>query len=1059
MAAVVLLIAIALACSGVVLIPICISLRHENKTLRDENYNLRMQYYELLKKLEDARKGIIHDDAPPKEYAPPKEDNPAADIGAAEVSHEKTEQTEQTHQNPPGSVHTVPSPQQYSRPAKSYDMSYIYPSAPGSENAAKSTYAPPPPAPQKSSCSSPANAIMIIGSMFVTLAGIIFASAVWVSVPDMIRVLILFSFSAVFFILNRISEKKLGLKTTGVVFFVLGSIFVPTALIGCGIFSLFGDWFSFSGDGKYTFCSLIAVSAAVMLYIAGTKYDKDTCKTLALNVLSAAVMLNLWQFFKENQSFALIISVYSALIIFTARPVGTALKSLIPDYELFAFINMAISSAVTMFISGSGPAAFAACALSAAAFASPSARKKGEYVSVIPFAAMLCISSVKLFADYDSYRFEFFTLITVICAVLSVTGLFGENGRKFLSVISAAAALPAVLFNLGNTVSNDDYLLADEKLVYLICTLIVTAEAVFLQLRGNKAMKYFTVPFAVIASYQFGSLVLGSDYSPIAAGMISVGIYFAFICFEKLRSRYNDVILISSVILSAALLPDTKGIDSELRLWISAVYFLAAAGMMIISANSFADKEKTLGFLRFTVIPAVMASSIVLSRLDMFWSEEITVIYCFLFLCTAAYIVTVCTEKAPRYRIPLLADVIICSSVFYIYGLSTVVSDDNFRIFYLLPFSAALAAAYTAVSFLRKKTDEAKRASSLRFLSATAAACLFTPPSLLVPMPENSAALILLTFVPGAILTIGAYILSRITKTENRLLFLPSAILLLPVYALTASQAMPDGITGYILIFVLAAVMNTAGRFLFPHKLSDEHTYDTMFICSGAAVPLMFATAYTEDLGEYAVWFVWLAAALYFFSYIGKLGKDMRPVTDSIGAGMLCIAYYAQPFMAFSDIPDYLTLIFEITGAAVYLAVLRLIWKDRAKSDIFWFVCTIILMIKTGIHAFESELVSDAVITGVILLVIMIVSHFRHSKRWFMLSVTGTVVFTLIITNGLWISKFWWLYLLAVGIGLIGWGIRNEAQKKRKADAEAMERVFARNAQETKTESTESDNT
>ncbi|MBQ4225827.1 MAG: hypothetical protein II664_05895, partial [Oscillospiraceae bacterium] len=125
----------------------------------------------------------------------------------------------------------------------------------------------------------------------------------------------------------------------------------------------------------------------------------------------------------------------------------------------------------------------------------------------------------------------------------------------------------------------------------------------------------------------------------------------------------------------------------------------------------------------------------------------------------------------------------------------------------------------------------------------------------------------------------------------------------------------------------------------------------------------------------------------------------------------------------------------------------------------FWFVCTIILMIKTGLHAFESELVSDAVLTGVILLVIMIVSHFRHSKRWFMLSVTGTVVFTLIITNGLWISKFWWLYLLAVGIGLISWGIRNEAQKKRKADAEAMERVFARNAQETKTESTESDDT
>ena len=865
MAAVFILIAIALACSGIVLIPVCISLRHDNKTLRDENYDLRMQYYELLKKFEDAKKGIIPDDAPvkenapAKEYAPPKEDNTAE---PSPVQTERTEQTAQTQQDIPKAVYTVPSPQTCSRPVKSYDMSYIGTPAQGSADTARSTYAPPPPAPQKSSYSNPANAIMIIGSMFVTLAGIIFASAVWVSVPDMIRVLILFSFSAVFFVLNHISEKKLGLKTTGVVFFVLGSIFVPTALIGCGIFSLFGDWLSFSGDGRFTFCSLIAVSAAVMLYIAGMKYDKAAPKTIALTVLSAAVMMNLRQFFTEDQSFALIISVYSALLIFTARPVGNALKSFVPDYEMFAFINMAISSAVTMFISGSGPAAFAACALSAAAFASPSARGKGEYVSAVPFAAMLCISSFKLFADYDSYKFEFFTLITVICAVLSVTGLFGENGRKFLSVISAAAALPAVLFNLGNTVANDDYLLADEKLVYLVCTLIVTAEALFLQLRGNKAMKYFTVPFAIIASYQFGSLVLGSDYSPMTAGMISVGIFFAFIFFEKLRSRYNDVILISSVILSALLLPGAHGIDSELRLWISAVYFLLAAGMMIISANSFADKEKTLGFLRFTIIPAVMAASIALSDLYMFLSEDITVIYCFLFLCTAAYFITAYTGKAPRYRIPLLAGVIVSSLIFYIYGLSTVVSDDNFRIFYLLPFSAALAAAYTAVSFLRKKTDEAKRASSLRFLSVAAAACLSATPSLLIPLPENSAGLILLPAVPGAILTLGGYILSRMTKTENRLLFLPSAILLLPVFVLTRSGAISDGLTGYILIFALAAVMNTAGRFLFPHKLSDGNTYDTLFVCSGAAVPLMFVAAYTEELGEYAVWSVWLAAAL-----------------------------------------------------------------------------------------------------------------------------------------------------------------------------------------------------
>lgn len=68
-------------------------------------------------------------------------------------------------------------------------------------------------------------AALIIGMVFIVLAGLIFATTTWNVLPDFCKVALVFLLTGVFFGASYLAEKKLHIHKTGNGFYILGSIF------------------------------------------------------------------------------------------------------------------------------------------------------------------------------------------------------------------------------------------------------------------------------------------------------------------------------------------------------------------------------------------------------------------------------------------------------------------------------------------------------------------------------------------------------------------------------------------------------------------------------------------------------------------------------------------------------------------------------------------------------------------------------------------------------------------------------------------------------------------
>lgn len=86
--------------------------------------------------------------------------------------------------------------------------------------------------------------ILIIGVLFIIIAGILFATTTWEYMSGIVKTMLILSLSAVFFAASFLSDRKFGLEKTGFAFFILGGLFLPVSVIAIAFFGLFGDGFS-----------------------------------------------------------------------------------------------------------------------------------------------------------------------------------------------------------------------------------------------------------------------------------------------------------------------------------------------------------------------------------------------------------------------------------------------------------------------------------------------------------------------------------------------------------------------------------------------------------------------------------------------------------------------------------------------------------------------------------------------------------------------------------------------------------------------------------------------
>lgn len=125
---------------------------------------------------------------------------------------------------------------------------------------------------------SQGTAALVIGVVFVVLAGLIFATTAWQTLPNYSKVIMILGFSGLFFGSSRMASKLFEIEKTSRAFYILGSVFLFLTVLAAAYFGLLGHGFSL--EEQHRFRVLCAGSLATELaLLAGIRQFKDKIYT------------------------------------------------------------------------------------------------------------------------------------------------------------------------------------------------------------------------------------------------------------------------------------------------------------------------------------------------------------------------------------------------------------------------------------------------------------------------------------------------------------------------------------------------------------------------------------------------------------------------------------------------------------------------------------------------------------------------------------------------------------------------------------------------------------
>ena len=117
------------------------------------------------------------------------------------------------------------------------------------------------------------SSILIVGSLLVVFASIIFLTSTWNVIHNIVKTGVLIFMLAMFLAMSYISDKKFNLKLTSKTFYYIALAYIPIVLFSISLFSLFGNYLSLYGEGKYIYLTLSNILVSVIYYLNAKKIN------------------------------------------------------------------------------------------------------------------------------------------------------------------------------------------------------------------------------------------------------------------------------------------------------------------------------------------------------------------------------------------------------------------------------------------------------------------------------------------------------------------------------------------------------------------------------------------------------------------------------------------------------------------------------------------------------------------------------------------------------------------------------------------------------------------
>ena len=915
------------------------------------------------------------------------------------------------------------------------------------------------------------NVLLVIGSLLIILAGFIFATTTWAALGSVVKAVIILSFSALLFAVSSVAERKLDLPRTGKVFYTLGCAFLPITVFAIAYFEIFGEWFSFGGNGSGTVWAVAAALTAAVCFKGSYDYKSKLFACVSLASISVMVAGLSFQIFDSPDFMDLTYAVYSLIVIFVSRFIQKkAVKSdtfaymieILPSFELGNTVILSIASLIV-------PAAWLghsfivtiSCGLFAAAYLFSGFSKKNGFAGAIPFLIFVSIASFYGFSP-ESFSEGTYVVaaITTVVTVLSLLKVLPEKLAYALKILSDICIAISALALAAAAISSEI------TIVSVIVMAILTAEILVLGLfqKNETTGKIMFVLFSFALSVTVLSAVsmitsTNSAFAIASSGAllaISVGYAVSDHILKRkekafiLRSAFTDVmfaaftagtlisqfgeIKISTVLILFTALTQLIYVVFPKKNWEKLVFSLTA----MLSLGIFASNGKFFDeTIVYTVVSAVLAAiviAVICIRRDKLIEigsfTGFVIVTSFLMLVSS---VRFFSEPDPVWQLWLIL-AIVCT-------VKGCISKHK------VPISAAIILfCITFGGFAYEVLDlgtEGELVAASGFASLLFAAFLFAPNNDLIKYCQKFT-FICLDFISFVLLctiasmnevgvptVAGVVVILAMTITSGIMTF-GSALLIPPlsaVYFAAANLLENTSNTIIGLTFtVIIALSIAASYILYRKRVFDKARRDCDGFAFSRIIGLMAYFSYIS--GEIPQWFgLWLIGAVL----VSFLRRENNPIANRsiISAAMLIpvIAWWKQPFF---ELPTDYALEINIVPILLYLAALRLLKWDKKHIDSMTFVTYIIVYVILFFHALSGT-IGNALIVMISAFVILAVSFLVKMKRWFVLSAAVIVTSAIFMSIKLWGSPAWWVYLLAAGIILIAVGAFNE-QKKKSAD-------------------------
>lgn len=291
------------------------------------------------------------------------------------------------------------------------------------------------------------NIMLIIGVVFIILAGVLFATTQWIYLPPFLRTIVICSVSFVFFAASQVAERALKIRKTAVAFYIIGAFFLPTAVLTVGYFKMLGEYLSLQGEGSFFLFSTAFLVLGVACLIGSLKYKLTYFTECFLYCVTGTVIFLVGAFHPPAGIYILSLYIYAALLIILglrAQKVQSRksrFSHIIRRIPLFTILNSLLIASAGFFVPGVDASIGIASTILSPLFLTALFRGKKSYEGVFPFVFVLTAGLLRFGYGGELGHFLLLTLMSsTLITIVGCLTVLPDSMRKALRIIGSSMA-------------------------------------------------------------------------------------------------------------------------------------------------------------------------------------------------------------------------------------------------------------------------------------------------------------------------------------------------------------------------------------------------------------------------------------------------------------------------------------------------------------------------------------------------------------------------------------------------------------------------------------------